>query len=675
MSSENIHTNDLIRESSPYLLQHANNPVNWVPWSKTIFKQAEKKNKLVLVSIGYAACHWCHVMEKECFEDEDVAKFMNENFICVKVDREERPDVDQVYMIAVQLMTQKGGWPLNCFTLPNGLPIYGGTYFPKEQWIEVLKNLKNIYTTKPTQVVDYANKLKEGIQQSEHILILKPVQHFSIEKIHEMVLRWSHQFDHRDGGTSRAPKFPLPSNYDFLLRYASYEENPKILNHVLLTIDKMALGGIYDQIGGGFARYSVDMLWKIPHFEKMLYDNAQLISLYSQAYRKTKNSFYKRIVNQTVSWLEREMQSPEGGFYSAIDADSEGEEGKFYVWKKVELKQILGSDYDWVSEFYCVNEKGFWEDEKYILLRDISDEFWTKKMAWSESELEKKITIINDKLLSERNKRIKPAIDDKCLTSWNSMLIKGLIDAYFAFDDDTFLYLALKIGKWIAKYQLSEGKSLMRNFCQGKSTIKGFLEDYAHTISAFIHLFQATFDKQWLDLAENLTKTCISDFQDSNSKMFYFTSNDTELFARKMELIDGVTPSSNSVMSNNLYQLGKITSKKFYIELSEQLVSAVYEEMEQYGTGYSNWGNAVLNFVQPFHEVCITGPNSNEYRKKIAENYIPNSVFIGGKEENLPTLEKRIHVSKTQIFICKNNTCSSPEISPEKAMKQLLYNL
>jgi uncharacterized protein len=311
-------TNDLIKETSPYLLQHAHNPVNWVAWSKEAFEQAKREDKMVLVSIGYSACHWCHVMEHESFEDEEVATWMNRYFVCIKVDREERPDVDQVYMTAVQLMTQKGGWPLNCFTLPDGKPIYGGTYFQKEHWIQVLKSLEQTFRNKREEVLDYANKLQQGIQQSEWIQVPEAILTFQKEKVDELVLRWSHSFDNREGGSNRAPKFPLPNNYEFLLRYAHTTQDEKIMKHVILTLDKMALGGIYDQLGGGFCRYSVDVLWKVPHFEKMLYDNAQVVSLYAKVYSLTKNQSYKDLIIQTLAWVEREMTTKEGAFYSAL---------------------------------------------------------------------------------------------------------------------------------------------------------------------------------------------------------------------------------------------------------------------------------------------------------------------------------------------------------------------
>lgn len=667
------HTNALIDESSPYLLQHAHNPVNWVAWSEQAFAQAKEENKLVLVSIGYSACHWCHVMEHESFESEEVAALMNKFFVCIKVDREERPDVDQVYMTAVQLMTQRGGWPLNCFTLPDGRPVYGGTYFQREQWMQVLRSLEHSFRNKPEEVFEYAAKLQEGIQQSEWIQTPEPVVPFEAEKLKELVLRWSHNFDNREGGSSRAPKFPLPSNYEFLLHYGAWQQDELILKHVHLTLEKMAQGGIYDQIGGGFARYSVDMLWKVPHFEKMLYDNGQLVSLYAKAYQQDPKPAYKRVVYQTLEWIEREMLTPEGAFYSAMDADSEGVEGKYYVWTKPELEEVLGDDFAWVKDWYSVNGKGYWEEGNYILLRDLPDETFAGQMRWSMEELEQNIQRINQKLRDERSHRVKPGLDDKCLTSWNAMMLKGCVDAYFTFQDEHFLLLALKNGRWIKNVQRTENGKLKRSYKNGKSTIDGFLEDYAHAIAAFISLYQATFDEEWMQIASEWMEFTLEHFQDKESKMFYFTSDDTELIARKMELNDNVIPASNSVMASNLFLLGKFLGHETYIQLAEQMIANVYDGMEHYGSGYSNWANVMLHFIQPFAEICITGPDWKTNLAQVSKTYQPNAVFAGGKAGSLPLLENRVS-SGNQIFVCHSNTCLAPEQDAVKVL-EILKNI
>jgi uncharacterized protein YyaL (SSP411 family) len=655
-----MHSNELIHESSPYLLQHAHNPVNWVPWSKEAFEKAREENKLVLVSIGYSACHWCHVMEHECFENEEVASLMNEHFINIKVDREEHPDVDQVYMTAVQLMTQKGGWPLNCFTMADGSPVYGGTYFPKDQWMHVLRSLVHTMKHDAEKVHEYAEKLKEGVKQSELIETPASIENWDAEKLHELVLRWSHSFDFSHGGPTRAPKFPLPSNLDFLLSYGVWQEHEKTLGYVELTLDKMAMGGIYDQIGGGFARYSVDMLWKVPHFEKMLYDNGQLLEVYAKAYKYFKKELYKETCYGILNWLQREMLSNENAFYSALDADSEGEEGKFYCWSINELKEILGQDFDWVKEYYNINQLGYWEDEKYILLKNETDESFAKRKSYTIEDFIKNVQSINERLLHVRDKRIKPGMDDKCLTSWNAILISGLCEAYSAFDDESFILLARKAATWIENKQLKSDYTLWRTYKNGKSKIKGVLEDYVFVIKAFIDLYQVTFEEKWMEIAKNLTETVENEFQDSHTKMCYFTSKDTELIARKMELNDNVIPASNSVMAHNFHKLSYFYRKPDWKDNAEQMLANVYEGMEMYGSGYSNWALLLLQLIDSIEEIEIVGPNANEIRQNRNNKFKIGTIYSGGNTFSLPILQEKTITSKTILYRCKGESCDSP---------------
>ena len=666
------YTNALIQESSPYLLQHAHNPVNWVSWSDEVFTKAKLQNKMVLVSVGYSACHWCHVMEHECFEDEEVAALMNTFFICIKVDREERPDVDQVYMSAVQLMTQKGGWPLNCFTLADGRPIYGGTYFPKEQWMHILKSLQHTFEYDREKVEEYAEHLHQGVQNSELITDAKKREQFSEEKLHEMVLRWSRNFDSMEGGDARAPKFPLPNNYEFLLHYGVKYQNDKVSSHVELTLDKIALGGIYDQVGGGFSRYSVDMLWKVPHFEKMLYDNGQLLSLYSEAYKYFKKPLYKRIVYQTIAWLQREMLTKDGAFYSALDADSEGDEGKFYCWNKEDMLNVLGDDYNWVSDFYNLNQRGYWEEEKYIPLRTESDLSFAKKMNWSLEEFELKISKINQQLLDERSHRIRPGTDDKCLTSWNAITIKGLCDAYSAFGEEEFLHLAIKNARWIVQRQITNDGKLFRTYKNGNSTINAFLEDYAHVICAFIELYEVTFDSEWLEKASQLTEITLKEFHDEKSKMFFFTSNSTQLIARKMELNDNVLPASNSVMAHNLFRLSHLYYNNEFKLIAEQMLANIYDGMEMYGSGYSNWGSLLLNIVNNYYHVSIMGNESQALNLNLLKNYLPNVLCAGGNDLKLPVLADKKIENETIIYVCYDGTCLSPVKNIEEVIRLVI---
>jgi uncharacterized protein YyaL (SSP411 family) len=645
--------NDLIHESSLYLQQHAHNPVDWKPWSQEAFEKAKQENKLVLVSIGYSACHWCHVMEHECFENEELATYMNQHFVCIKVDREERPDIDQIYMTAVQLMTQRGGWPLNCFTLPDGRPIYGGTYFPKDQWMNVLKSLVYTQEKDPERVLEYAAQLEEGVANSELIAVPSPIEKWSDEKLHEMLIRWSRNFDNLEGGPSRAPKFPLPNNYLFLLEFTRYFQDEKVRNHVELTLDKMLQGGIYDQIGGGFARYSVDMLWKVPHFEKMLYDNGQLIQLYSEAYRHLKKDSYKTLVYQTVAWLQREMQDESGAFYSALDADTEGEEGKFYCWSKEELQNLLQEDFAWVKDYYNVNQRGYWEDEKYILLKTESDEYFAKNQNWSLETLRKKVTQVNDTLFHERNKRIKPGLDTKCLTSWNALTITGLCAAYRAFEDEEFLLAARKVGNWILEKQITNG-ILYRNYAQGKTSIEGFLEDYANVVEAFIQLSQLTAELKWLETAKLLTEKVEKEFQHEESKMCFFTTKNSELISRKMELNDNVLPASNSIMANNFLFMGHYFRNENWIANAEQMLANVYDGMEQYGSGYSNWGLLLLRQLKGIIEI-VTIESTSETQQAVASQLSPFTLATFHLE--IPNAENH---ENDGIYVCKKGICYPP---------------
>ena len=666
------HTNNLINETSPYLLQHAHNPVNWHAWGDEALAKAKAENKLLLISIGYSACHWCHVMEHESFEDSTVAQLMNDNFICIKIDREERPDIDQIYMNAVQLMTGRGGWPLNCFALPTGEPFYGGTYFPKDQWIQLLNNVSNEYKVAPERVNEYAQKLTEGVRTSEMLPMVTDKTPFSINTVDAGVVKIKNQFDYLEGGGAQAPKFPIPNNYQFLLHYYHYSKDKELLDIIELTLDKMAYGGIYDQIGGGFARYSTDKYWKAPHFEKMLYDNGQLVSLYSDAYQLTKNPLYKHVVYQTLEYIEREMTAKNGAFYSSLDADSEGEEGKFYVWSKEELEQILQEDFEIAKEYYNINSLGKWEDH-YILLRKKEDKKIAKLFNISEGELQQKVDRINSVLLKERAKRIRPGLDDKTLTSWNALMLKGYVDAYNVFGDEEFLKAAIKNATFIANTQIRKGGGLNHNYKNGISNLDGYLEDYSFTIEAFIALYQATFDEKWLTHATGLTDYAIAHFYDSKSGFFFFTSNNAKgLVARKMELTDNVIPASNSSMAKALFLLGEINYNKDYSTKSKQMLKNIEAQIPQSISGYSNWAMLMLNNVKPFYEIAITGKKAHLKRQELNANYLPNKLIVGSiKESNLPLLEMKQVNGMTLIYVCYNKTCQKPVEEVKEALEQI----
>ena len=664
------HTNALINESSPYLLQHAHNPVDWYPWNEQTLVKAKEDGKLLIISIGYSACHWCHVMEHESFENEQVAQIMNERFINIKVDREERPDIDQVYMNAVQLMQQRGGWPLNCIALPDGKPVWGGTYFAKEQWIEKINQVANFYDQRPQEMLDYAQKLAKGIQQSELVSYKKEKPEFSWQDLEKTLETWSKQFDNKEGGPKRAPKFPIPNNLLFLMRYAHLKRDNKLSDYVQLTLDKMAWGGIYDQVGGGFARYSTDKFWKVPHFEKMLYDNAQLVSLYSEAYTCYGKELYREIVEQTLTFIERELRHDNGAFYSALDADSEGVEGKFYVWKKEELKRVLGQDYQLFSKYYNINHKGYWEEGNYILIRDQSDTDFCKKENLELCVLQKKVKGWQSQLLEERERRTRPALDDKSLTSWNALMCQAYSDAYLAIGNKYYLHSALKNARFILDKQCQSDHSMWHSYKDGQSSINGFLEDYALTISAFIRLYEATFDEQWLDKAKHLTDYCHAHFFDSQSCMFFFTSDlDAPLVARKMEINDNVIPASSSVMANNLFILGQLLNNSKYLNIAQLQLNNVKSDMPSYGSGYSNWAILMLNYIAPFYEVAIVGNQALQKALDFKQFYAPNTLLLGcTRESTLPLLQNKMLEGQTTFYICKNKSCRLPTTELEKVL-------
>jgi uncharacterized protein len=653
--------NALQNESSLYLQQHKSNPVNWLPWGNEAFEIAKNEEKLVLISIGYSACHWCHVMEHEAFEDQEVADLMNKYFICIKVDREERPDVDQVYMSAVQLMTQQGGWPLNCFTLPNGKPIFGGTYFPKDRWIHTLNSLQHIFTNDLPKVEEYAQQLAEGVQRSELIKETVTVSDFGEELLHELTLRWSKRFDNLEGGANGAPKFMLPNNYEYLMAYAQVYKNLAIEKHVDLTLKKMMLGGIYDQTGGGFSRYSVDILWKVPHFEKMLYDNAQMLSLYALAFKRSKKSDYRRVLEETIRFLEKELLHDTGAFYSALDADSEGEEGRFYVFNDGDLNaSCYNKDHSsFIEGTFHLDEKGNWEYNNYILMRRDYDQETAIKLGFSHGEFLNHLENARDRFAFIRDGRERPGTDKKCLTSWNGMTIKGLCDAFDATNEDHYLNLAKRCALWILKYQKKEDGSLFHTYYEETNgRIDGFLEDYAHSISGFLALFQSTNESFYLENAKLWIEYCHLHFECKTTQLFFSTKENNNLIARKMEFNDNVIPSSNSTMAHNLMKIGMLLKNERYCLQAKQMLSNVSDGMEHYGSGYSSWALLWLQIQQGETTLKVKGNNSIDAHHNIRAIYLPQLVCtseIEGKNDGF------------LVEVCKNNVCHLPVSSIEEA--------
>ncbi len=671
-----IAMNELHLETSPYLLQHANNPVHWKAWNENSLALAKKENKLIIISIGYSACHWCHVMEHESFEDNEVAETMNAHFVSIKIDREERPDIDAVYMKAVQIMTGHGGWPMNVVTLPDGRPIWGGTYFRKNDWINSLERLQEIYTEQPQTIFDYAEKLNDGLQ-SLSIISKNDTADFNFEILETLVEKWQRSFDWDFGGMARAPKFMMPVNYEFLLRFGHQTKNQKVLDFVNLTLTKMAYGGLFDTIDGGFSRYSVDMKWHVPHFEKMLYDNGQLVSLYCNAYKLTKNKLYKEVIEKTLSFVEKEWLTKEGSFYSALDADSLNEdnhleEGAFYVWKKEELQLLLPDDFELFSVVFNVNDFGHWEHGNFVLIQNQSLEEIAAKQNISIDTLEQKKKLWEQLLYAEREKRSKPRLDDKCLTSWNAIMLKGFAEAYKALGNQNYLEIALQNADFIVNKIWTPEGNLRHSYKDGKATINGFLEDYAHVIQAFISLYEITFDEKWLLNAKQLTDYAFDNFYDEKAQFFSFTSHkDEALITAHFEVEDNVIPASNSVMADALFRLSIYFENSYYEKICQQMVQNIVPTVD-YPSAFSNWLNVLLHFSEQNKELAICGSTALEHLKKINQKYLPNIIIAGNlKTSSIPFLQNRYSENETLFYLCQNKTCQKPTTDFNEIAKEI----
>ncbi|MFY0653684.1 MAG: thioredoxin domain-containing protein [Cyclobacteriaceae bacterium] len=664
--------NALINESSPYLLQHAYNPVEWYPWGDEALSKAQKEDKLLVISIGYAACHWCHVMEHESFEDSLVAQKMNASFVSIKVDREERPDIDAIYMDAMQLIQRRGGWPLNVIALPDGRPVFAESYLPKKNWEKLLDVFSEMYQNDREKMLTQAEQVTEGVSQLEMAMFNDSGSDFTQENFDQLFENTIQSIDMRKGGREGAPKFPMPSIYEFLLTYDYFNSNPKAQQALKVTLDNMAFGGIYDQAGGGFARYSVDDKWIVPHFEKMLYDNSQLVSLYSHAYQYFGDAEYKRVVDETLEFVARELTDASGGFYSSLDADSEGVEGKFYVWTEEEIDAALGEKSKIFKTYYGVSHQGNFE-EKNILVKTMSISELAQKFDLSIDNASSIVETGKKKLLEIRAGRVRPGLDDKILTSWNSLMITGYLDAYFAFGEDKYLESALNCGEFLLNNQIEKSGKINRNYKDGKSSISGFLDDYSHTIMAFIKLYEATFDEQWLYKAKELRDYVMKFFSDEETKMFFYTSDeDPELIARKMEITDNVIPSSNSSMAMALFQLGQYFFNEDDIARAKQMFANVEQEVLEVPHGYSNWARLYGLIGNRHYEVAVVGPDAQGKKLELATRFIPNKILMGGKDEgSLELLSGKLNPGSTMIYVCQNKSCQLPVTEAQKAIGQM----
>lgn len=670
-SEENVAQNRLAQANSPYLIQHADNPVDWYEWGPEALDKAAQEDKPLIISVGYAACHWCHVMEEESFMDPAVAEIMNRDYISIKIDREERPDIDKIYMNAAQLLNGSGGWPLNVVTLPDGKPFFAGTYFTPEEWKSILEKIAIAYKTDKEHLTKIAEELTEGIRSVNSLdsLIARKVD-YSQEDYRDLYKNWQTNIDTRNGGYKGAQKFPLPVSWDGLLQYYYLTEDEGALESVTFTLDKMARGGIYDQIGGGFARYTVDKAWLIPHFEKMLYDNAQLISLYSKAYKTTSNTEYAEVVKQSIEFVERELGNSEGGFYSSVNADSEGEEGKYYVWTSEEIKNSLSStEAELISDYYNIKVDGNWEEGKNILHRKFSEEEYLERRELEKNEFRKDLESAKGKLLEAREKRISPSIDDKSLTSWNALMVTAYLDAFTAIGNPEYLKKAIACAEFLSDKMIKKDNSLWRSYRGEKAGVNAFLDDYVFLTSAYLNLYQVSFEKKWLEKAEEVTNYAIGNFKDEKSGMFFYTADShKDIVAKNMELDDNVLPSSNSVMAQNLYLLGTLLEEEEYLDHSDAMLNQMLALAVEEPFFYANWTKQLGLKAFGAFEIALVGDDAFEKNVKLQKDYLPSSVFMGGNTENLPLLKGKLIPGETLIYVCQMKTCKYPVSKVEEAI-------
>ena len=676
MSESPKHTNRLINETSPYLLQHAHNPVDWYPWGEEALTQAKQQDKPILLSIGYAACHWCHVMEHESFENEQIAAVMNEHYINVKVDREERPDLDEIYMNAVQMLTGQGGWPMTMFLTPELKPFYGGTYFPPDNrygrpgFPRVLLGVAEAYRERRDEVDQQAAQIIANLNQ---LSAMEGHGHqLTADMLDTAYQDYLSRFDHHNGGFGDAPKFPPSMGLSLLLRHWHRTGNANALNMVEVTLEKMACGGMYDQLGGGFHRYSVDERWLVPHFEKMLYDNALLTVCYLEAYQATGKAFYRRIATETLDYVLTEMYDVEkGGFYSTQDADSEGVEGKFFVWELEEVAQLLGEEKAKIfCEYYDITELGNFE-HKNILHVQTPPDLFARKLSVDLGELEEILAEGRQKLFAIRETRIKPGLDDKILTSWNGLMIRSMALGYQILGDERYREAAERSARFILS-ELSQDKGLLlRTHRDGKSHLNAYLEDYSYFVTGLIDLYEATFAVEWLKEAERLNQIMIEQFWDDANDSFFFTSKNHEtLIVRSKTGYDGATPSGVSMAIHNLLRLDKLLNRPDFREKVEATLDVYYHQIEHSPSGSAQMLCELDFLLSTPKEIAIAAQRENDDTqaalRSIHSRFIPNKVLaLAADDEDvsdlIPLLESKTQVDgKATIYVCENYTCKAP---------------
>ncbi|MFZ4770664.1 MAG: thioredoxin domain-containing protein [Ferruginibacter sp.] len=681
------HQNLLIHETSPYLLQHAHNPVHWYPWGEAALKAAQEEQKVILVSIGYSACHWCHVMERESFENESIAAFMNDNFINIKVDREERPDIDHIYMDAVQAMTGSGGWPLNVFLTPDLKPFYGGTYFPPERafnrasWIEILNGIAQSWKEKRNDIEAQAENLTNHLKQSNHFIqtkftgvVANTPPAFTKDECMLMAEQLMKTADKEWGGFGHAPKFPQTFVISFLIQYAHLSGDQICRNQALLSVNKMLDGGIFDQVQGGFARYSTDNAWLVPHFEKMLYDNALLLQVLCDALILTKHFRYEEAIKKTVNFLLYSMQHSEGGFYAALDADSEGVEGKFYVWDQTEINTLLEEDAELFCTYYNVSEKGNWEGVNILNVQQ-SVEVFAEEQKLSITAVKSILDRCLQKLFTAREKRTKPGLDDKIILSWNALLISALAKASRVLQDVEMEAKAVKIFHFITTQMVDQNdpEALLHTW-KKEARHPAFLEDYAYFIDACLELYECSFDAHYIQVAKQYATYVEKHFSDETELFFYFTHQLQEnLIVRKKEVYDGATPSGNAIMAKNLFKLGILLDRKDWMIRSERMLEAMSAAVIKYPSSFGIWSTLLLYKAYGMHEIAIVGPNYKSHTTALTQFYIPNKIIMASKSANeyYPLLQHRGVDELTAIYLCSNYACFAPVFSVDNLMKSI----
>jgi len=675
----NSGTNHLVGQKSPYLLQHVNNPVDWYPWTEEALAKAGRENKLLIISVGYAACHWCHVMEHESFEDSLVAQVMNESFVSIKVDREERPDVDDVYMTACRLTNERGcGWPLNAIALPDGRPIWAGTYLPKKQWIKVLERFTALRLSESGKMEEYADQLTEEIVRQNQFIVQADGENATLNRrqIDDAARQLHQSIDFQLGGTKGAPKFPLPTLYEFLLAHHYHTGDEQSLKAVTTTLDALAAGGIHDQLAGGFSRYSTDDAWRVPHFEKMLYDNGQLLSLYGHAYQLNGREQYARVIRQTIDFLDRSLSGDDGAFYASLDADTEGEEGLTYVWSVEEIRSLLGDDRltDVFTDYYGVTETGNWEGRN-ILYQSSTPKKVARRYGYASTDaLEQDLAPARTILLNAREKRPQPALDDKALTAWNALTVSGYADAFRALGEEAYRQRAVLTARFLLENMGQADGRLNRNFKDGDSAINAYLDDYGLLAQAYIDVYQITFAEEWLMHAKNLLTYADAHFYDESTGLYSYTSDlDPPLVSGNTPVNDEVIPSGNSVVARASYQLGTLTADEALRTRARKMLALVQPRLAESGPRhYANWARLYLEIMQPTYEVAILGADAGAMRDAMSRAYLPDALLLGGTVEGqLELLTNKLVPGETTIYVCLEKVCQLPVTEVESALEQM----